>query len=70
MKEATISNAVQLLDASNCPDGVYDGVWGGYVINWEVAGNKYQGKTDVGLRGMDIACKVRVESGTFTVWTP
>jgi hypothetical protein len=49
------------------PDGEYPGVWSGYVVEFSIAGFRFRLKTDTGVRGMNVPCVVKVESGAVTV---
>ena len=48
-------------------DGVYDGVWGGYLVVVVHDGTTYHIHTHVGVRGINIPCKVTVLNGVATV---
>lgn len=49
------------------PDGVYTGVWTAYAVEFETPLGTFQGTSDVGIRGRDIPCVVRVLDGRFSV---
>lgn len=53
---------------SKLPDGLYTGVWGGYVIEVRHNDHLYQLTTDEGVRGMGIRVVVNIkgEDMTFT----
>ncbi len=48
------------------PDGVYNGVWGGYVIELNYKGKTYQLETEDGVKGMGIKVVVMVNDGVAT----
>lgn len=54
---------------ARCPDGTFDGRWGGYSVTWNVNGIEWQATTEVGIRGLNIKCKVTVSSGAIIVKT-
>ena len=49
------------------PDGVYDGIWGGYICRVSLDGMKYDIRTDIGIRGRAVAAKVRVREGLVEI---
>ena len=66
------SPATQLRRISNVetlPDGVYDGVWGGYCVNFSVKGVEYEAQTLIGIRTPRAECNVTVDDGTISVET-
>jgi len=48
------------------PDGVYNGTWGGYVIELVYQGKTFQLKTEEGVRGMGFKVVVFVKDGVAT----
>lgn len=56
-----------LVEISNIPDGEYDGIWGGYEVEFTVDGKKYKARTENGVRGMNIPCVVSVRFGVAMV---
>lgn len=51
------------------PDGIYAGVWGGYVITLNYDKKIYELATKDGVRGMDIKVVVTVKDGIPTFET-
>lgn len=49
------------------PDGVYEGIWGGYFVAFSVAGINYEAQTRDGIRTMRAPCKVTVKDGKIEV---
>lgn len=54
----------------NLPNGNYAGKWTGYIIKVTIAGKKCQLETEIGIRGIDEPCTVRVLYGDVTVSIP
>jgi hypothetical protein len=54
-------------DVERLPDGIYDGIWGGYVVRFSVNGSEYEAKTGVGIRTPCAPCKVTSKDGKLTV---
>ncbi|MES2628280.1 MAG: hypothetical protein V4616_04855 [Bacteroidota bacterium] len=48
------------------PDGIYSGVWGGYVIEVNLNGEIYQLTTEQGVRGVNIKVVVIIKDGIAT----
>ncbi len=48
---------------ANCPDGEYTGIMGGHVLEWEYEGKKVDCITDLGVRGINIPVKFRIQNG-------
>lgn len=63
MKNKVKSITEKLPQASNLPDGLYNGVWGGYVIEIRFDGKQYELATEMGVRGIGIKVVVQVEDG-------
>lgn len=49
------------------PNGSYSGVWGGYVVEFYIDGEKFEASTDVGVRGINIPCVVSINNGEITI---
>ena len=49
------------------PDGVYEGTWGGYDVEMDVAGYVVTFRVDMGIRGMNEPCLVDVKDGVAFV---
>jgi hypothetical protein len=45
-------------EVDKIPFGVYDGLWGGYIVQVIINNKKYELKTENGVRGMNIPVKV------------
>ncbi|MBP6538899.1 MAG: hypothetical protein KA234_01085 [Saprospiraceae bacterium] len=48
------------------PDGLYNGLWGGYAIDIDYKGKKYELATEEGIRGMNIKVVVQIDKGVAT----
>lgn len=48
------------------PDGMYHGVWGGYMIEITTQRKTYQLTTELGVRGMGIKVIVEIKNGVAT----
>jgi hypothetical protein len=64
---ATQLRRVEALDL--LPDGVYDGVWGGYVVRFTVDGIDYEAHTSEGIRTPRAKCKITITNGKLSVET-
>lgn len=53
----------KLPQVASIPDGTYQGVWGGYVIEISYQGKTYQLTTEEGVRGMGIKVMVIIKDG-------
>lgn len=53
--------------ADGVPDGDYQGTWSGYTVKFETPHGAYEGKSTVGVRGMNVPCTVKVKCGQFKV---
>lgn len=54
-------------DVLSLPDGVYDGVWGGYVVSFTVDGVEYEVQSKDGIRTPRAPCKVTSKDGLLSV---
>ena len=52
---------------SEIPDGIYSGLWSGYIVEFEYNGDKYEAEVDRGVRGLNIPCTISVNDGEITV---
>lgn len=57
----------ELTPQDKVPDGVYDGIWGGYVVTFSVNGINYEAKTEEGIRTPAAKCRVISTNGKLTV---
>lgn len=48
------------------PDGLYNGIWSGYVIEISYNGKHYELATEKGVRGIGIKVVVQIENGVAT----
>lgn len=55
----------QPIDVS-LPDGVYLGVWSGFIIDLEFKGKTYELASDIGVKGFGIKVVVSVSNGEAT----
>lgn len=51
------------------PDGVYDGIWGGYEVKMKVNGTAVKFNTKSGVRGINIPVTVTVTDGEAKIRT-
>lgn len=54
-------------DVERLPDGIYDGIWGGYRVTFEVGGIAYEAQTQDGIRTPRAECKVTSKDGRLSV---
>lgn len=67
-----LTTATQLRRVENIerlPDGVYDGIWGGYMVCFTVDGVDHEAHTRDGIRTLRAPCKVTSKNGSLTVET-
>ena len=57
------------LETVKIPDGVYDGIWGGYRVIFKVDEIEYIANTEAGIRTPRAACKVTSKDGKLSVET-
>jgi len=60
-------NVEEITIPPSIPDGIYDGIWGGYEIVFYACGKTFKAKTEEGVRGFGIKCAVSVCNGKITV---
>lgn len=48
---------------ANCPDGKYEGLWGGYVLKWEHDGKEVDCILKLGVRGINIPVSFEIKNG-------
>ena len=51
---------------TSIPDGLYNGVWGGYAIELRMNGKTYELTTEKGVKGIGIKVIVEVKDGIAT----
>ena len=66
MKGKIISITEKVPQTTTLPDGFYNGIWGGHVIELQHKGKKYELTTEEGVRGFNIKVVVQVEEGIAT----
>lgn len=66
LKNKITSITKQVPKAVTLPDGVYKGIWGGYVIEVEFEKEKYDLATEEGVRGIGINVVVSIIDGVAT----
>ncbi len=66
MRNKVKSITEKVPQVTTLPDGLYDGVWGGYIIEMLYNGKKYDLTTEEGVRGINIKVVVQVENGVAT----
>lgn len=42
------------------PNGVYSGFWSGYHVEFAVEGLEYEGRSEHGVKGIQVPCQVTV----------
>lgn len=52
--------------ATNLPDGMYMGTWGGYVIELQYGNKTYELETEEGVRGIGFKVVVTIKDGVAT----
>lgn len=66
MKNKVISITEKIPQITTLPNGFYNGLWGGDVIEIKSEGKYYQLKTEEGVRGMNIKVIVEIKDGVAT----
>lgn len=61
-----VSITEQAPQPATLPDGVYSGVWGGYVIVVSYKGKTYELKTAEGVKGIGIKVVVTIDGDDMT----
>lgn len=56
----------QVPKLTTLPDGFYNGVWGGYVIEVKYKEKNYELETEEGVRGVGFKVVVEVKDGVAT----
>jgi len=59
---------VLILTPQNIPDGVFNGTWSGYIVEFVINDCMFRAVTYRGIRGR-AKCKVVIEKGQITVET-
>ncbi len=67
MREATVISIQREVPAIHLPEGEHAGKWGGYVVNATIGGKSYVLHTNVGVRGMNVPCVVKVHGGIVSI---
>lgn len=62
-----VTQVNQTVNPAEIPDGTYEGNWSGYTVTFQVGGKNMTATTEVGFRGLSVACDVVVSMGTVTV---
>ena len=65
--ETAATELRQVASPTSLPDGIYDGVWGGYIVRFSVDGVEYEARTEIGIRTLRAPCRVSVMQGIITV---
>lgn len=50
-------------------DGVYSGRWSGNTVSFSTGGFCYQATTNVGVRGVNVPCRIQIRGGDIEVST-
>jgi hypothetical protein len=48
------------------PDGYYNGIWGGYIIEVQYKGKTFELETEEGVRGIGFKVVVEIKDGVAT----
>ena len=63
MRNKVKSITEKVPQATTLPDGLYNGIWGGYVIEITSEGKHYELATEEGVKGIGIKVVVQIENG-------
>lgn len=66
MKNKIKSIKEKIPQITTLPDGYYNGIWGGYVIDIYYNGKMFELETEEGVRGSGFKVIVQVENGVAT----
>ena len=66
MKNKVKSITEKVPQITTLPDGFYNGVWGGYVIEVSFEGKTFELATEIGVKGISIKVVVEVADGEAT----
>ena len=66
MRNKVKSITEKVPQVTTLPDGLYNGVWGGYVIEITSEGKQYELATEEGVRGIGIKVVIQIENGIAT----
>jgi len=66
MRKKVKSITEKVPQVTTLPDGLYNGVWGGYVIEITSEGKHCELTTEEGVRGIGIKVVVQIENGIAT----
>ena len=66
MKNKIKSITEKVPQLTTLPDGLYYGIWGGYVIEVGYNGKNFELETEEGVRGMGFKVIVQIEDGVAT----
>lgn len=70
MAETELADVIRYEDKIEHPNGVFDGLWTGYCVRWEESGTQFEARTvGIGIRGLNVPCRVIVKDGRFSVET-
>lgn len=56
----------KLMQITVLPDGIYNGVWSGNVIDLKVGIKEYELTTEIGVKGINIKVIIEVKNGIAT----
>lgn len=66
MRNKITSITKKVPKTTTLPDGLYNGIWGGYVIEINYKGDTYELATEEGVRGINIKVIVEIKDGEPT----
>jgi len=66
MKNKVKSITEKVPQVTTLPDGLYNGIWCGYVIEVNSEGKRFELETEMGVKGINIKVVVEVENGEAT----
>lgn len=61
-----IKTITEIIPHTTLPDGYYNGLWSGYVIEVKFNGKIYELTTEVGVKGINIKVIIEIENGVAT----
>lgn len=69
MTKSQLKNPLLEVEPKEIPDGVYDGIWGGYNVKVFVGDKVYWLTSDIGIRTTASPCVITKDDCGFTVET-
>lgn len=66
MKNKVLSITKKIPKTTTLPNGYYNGIWGGYIIEVDYSNERYELTTEIGVKGVNIHVVVKVIDGNIT----